>query len=686
MRARSLFVLCALVLLAAVAAAQEEIPILTWTAPPYWVPPAPPKPAPEDAGLLPAEIGALDTEALPTGPLPFIAITPCRLIDTRNPVGTYGGPPLTAGVPRSFPVAGQCGVAADADAVSVNATVTNTQGPGFVALYPEGGTFPGVSNVNYAEAWQTVANAAVIPLGPGGFTALAGVSGTDLLVDVNGYYAPLSAVTSLTGGASTLTGDVTLAAGTSIAITPSGQTLTISGPTSLPPSGTAGGNLTGSYPDPTLAANSVGNSQLQSNSVTAGKIASAQVVKNINAVQDSVTLQGSGAVSVATVGSTITIGAPSGSMVLGPQGDTTLIGAGYTEIAQQVMTAWTPTASTGAPAARNSHTAVWTGSRMIVWGGLNTYPLGDGGLYDPVTDTWIATSATGAPSARYNHAAVWTGTEMVVWGGMQFFGVRADTGGRYDPVANTWTATTTTGAPTARYGHRAVWTGSRVVVWGGHDGAYVNTGGRYDPVGNAWSATTTADAPTARLAHTAVWTGTRMVVWGGLGTGTTYLATGGLYDPAGDTWTATATSGAPTGRYRHTGVWTGTLVVVWGGHDGANFLDTGGSYDPAGDNWAATATAGAPSARYLATSVWIGSRVVVWGGATTGSAYLNDGAQYDPVANAWTALTASGPPGARQLHTAVWTGASMVVWGGDDGATWLGDGGQWRPVSLYVKN
>jgi hypothetical protein len=199
------------VCLGAAAVAQEEIPIQTWPAPPYWAPPAQPQRATEDAEAVVAEIGELDPEALPTEPLPFIGITPCRLIDTRNPAGTYGGPPLAAGVPRSFPVAGQCGVAANAGAVSINATVVNTQGPGFVAFYPEGGSFPGVSNVNYTAAWQTVANAAVVPLGPGGFTALAGVSGTDLIVDVNGYYAPegVRSVFGRTGAVAATAGDYT---------------------------------------------------------------------------------------------------------------------------------------------------------------------------------------------------------------------------------------------------------------------------------------------------------------------------------------------------------------------------------------------------------------------------------------------------------------------------------------------
>ena len=69
------------------------------------------------------------------------------------------------------------------------------------------------------------------------------------------------------------------------------------------------------------------------------------------------------------------------------------------------------------PVARKFHTAVWTGSEMIVWGGTNGSPLNTGGRYNPSADAWTATSTTNAPDARDSHTAVWTGSEMIVWGG-----------------------------------------------------------------------------------------------------------------------------------------------------------------------------------------------------------------------------------------------------------------------------
>jgi hypothetical protein len=95
-------------------------------------------------------------------------------------------------------------------------------------------------------------------------------------------------------------------------------------------------------------------------------------------------------------------------------------------------------------------------------------------------DTWTATSTTNAPAAPDSHTAVWTGTEMIVWGRDANSGV--NTGGRYNPVTDSWTAISMTNAPTARYGHTAVWTGSEMIVWGGNEGpGYSNIGGRYNP-------------------------------------------------------------------------------------------------------------------------------------------------------------------------------------------------------------
>jgi N-acetylneuraminic acid mutarotase len=335
---------------------------------------------------------------------------------------------------------------------------------------------------------------------------------------------------------------------------------------------------------------------------------------------------------------------------------------------------WTPTTLTNAPTGRVGHTAVWTGSEMIVWGGDddNFGYLNTGGRYNPATDSWTATSTTNAPRGRYLHTAVWTGSEMIVWGGYGCIAEHcgfANSGGRYNPSADSWTAISTVNAPAARGSHTAVWspTDSEMIVWGGCTAIgwgcsnVTNSGGRYNPGTDSWTATSTTKAPSARYSHTAVWTGSEMIVWGG-GNG---LNTGGRYNPSTDSWTATSTTNAPSGRYSHTAIWTGSEMIVWGGL--YPDLNTGGRYNPGTDSWTATSTTNAPAARRDPTAVWTGSEMIVWGGVGLCNpycSYLNTGGRYDPNANSWINTSTTNAPEGRSGHKAVWTGGEMIVWGG----------------------
>jgi N-acetylneuraminic acid mutarotase len=338
---------------------------------------------------------------------------------------------------------------------------------------------------------------------------------------------------------------------------------------------------------------------------------------------------------------------------------------------------WTATA--GAPPGRAYHTAVWTGSEMIVWAGDGAGNTG--GRYDPATDRWTATTTINAPSARSNHTAVWTGSEMIVWGG-DYGGTPFNTGGRYNPSADSWIATSTANAPSARYHHTAVWTGGEMIIWGGYDGNNdVNTGGRYNPATDTWIATSTTDAPSARLGHTAVWSGNEMIVWGG-GDCCNGFNTGGRYNPGTDSWTATATSNAPSARGGHTAVWTGSEMIIWGGYSGGP-VNTGGRYNPVSNSWTSTSTTNAPESRTGHSAVWTGTEMIVWGGEGD----LNTGGRYSPSSDSWIATSTSNAPDGRNGHTAVWTGTEMIVWGGyspdvtDTGGRYNPTTDSWVPTS-----
>jgi len=348
---------------------------------------------------------------------------------------------------------------------------------------------------------------------------------------------------------------------------------------------------------------------------------------------------------------------------------------------------WQPTSTVNAPSPRTGHTAVWTGEAMIVWGdsdGSGSTGPGTGGSYDPVDNTWGPTSMMGAPPGRFGHTAVWTGSLMIVWGGTVYSGY-SNTGGRYDPLADSWTPTSPGKGPPACQDPAVVWTGTEMIVWGGSDYLRgVNTGGRYDPALDTWSPTSMIDAPSARSALTAVWTGSVMVVWGGDGISTYGENTGGRYDPVADTWTPTSIVDAPSPRNNHSAIWTGSAMVVWGGqiYDPATFshtyLATGGRYDPVGDTWLATSMTNAPGGRSLHTAVWAADRMLVWGGFG-GSVFLATGGAYDPIANHWTPTSMAGTPAARYEHEAVWTGSRMLIWGGSGGGGLLGSGARYNP-------
>ncbi len=340
---------------------------------------------------------------------------------------------------------------------------------------------------------------------------------------------------------------------------------------------------------------------------------------------------------------------------------------------------WTPLSTTNAPVPRSYHSAVWSGSRMIVWGGISADGddrqgfvggLDTGGRYDPQTDTWAPT-ADDAPVPHAFDATVWTGTEMLVWGG----GIDG-TGTRYDPATNSWRPMSSTGAPAPRQ-VPAAWTGTEMIVFGGVSatGVGLDDGGRYNPTTDSWTAIPAAGGPGVRVAHALAWTGSEFLVWGGNSGWGDYahtLNTGARYRPATGTWTAMSTTNAPTRRNNAAAAWSGTLFLVWGGWDGnvngygsSYFQADGARYDPVANAWTPMSASGAPSARQLAPGVWDGSEFLVWGGqdqVTTGG--VTTGGRYNPATDSWTAMSTNHPPSERYRHTAVWTGTEMLVWGG----------------------
>ncbi|MBI4712575.1 MAG: hypothetical protein HY762_04650 [Planctomycetes bacterium] len=380
---------------------------------------------------------------------------------------------------------------------------------------------------------------------------------------------------------------------------------------------------------------------------------------------------------------------------------------------------WFAVSEDNAPSGRVGHTATWTGTKMVVWGGTNgTIYFNDGGKYNPTTASWapVLPPQPIPIEPRMRHTAVWTGSvaenatgEMIVFGG-QDFNQEYNNGGKYNPNGDIWSAISLRDAPISRTQHTAIWTGTvsnQMVIWGGYyrvGNLYLNSGGVYSPTSNTWVKMSELNAPSGRSNHTACWAPDRkeMLVWGGWD-GSGWLDTGRQYYPITDTWNTTVitTTSAPAARTNHTAVWTGTQMIIWGGLNANNMpLDTGGRYTPSTDSWADTAIGGdVPISRAWHTAICRSDwpyDMIIWGGATntdpnqaiSSSNYktLNSGALYSPLSNTWLALPTINAPASRTNHTAVWTQnwgtPVMIVWGGWDGNNYLNTGGKYNPANL----
>src|SRR5437764_1128828 len=126
-----------------------------------------------------------------TGSLAFFPVTPCRVVDTRQAAGPLGGPTLSGNTSRTFPIlSSSCNVPATAQAYSLNYTVV-PRAPklSFLTTWPTGQSQPTVSTLN-ASTGAITANAAIVPAGTNGDVNVFVTENADLVIDVNGYFAP----------------------------------------------------------------------------------------------------------------------------------------------------------------------------------------------------------------------------------------------------------------------------------------------------------------------------------------------------------------------------------------------------------------------------------------------------------------------------------------------------------------
>jgi uncharacterized repeat protein (TIGR03803 family) len=122
----------------------------------------------------------------------FVTVTPCRLIDTRQTGG-----PIQGGTFRTFPIPqeGGCNIPATATAYSLNVSVVPQGGLGYLTMWPAGVDLrPVVSTLNSVDG-RIKANAAIVPAGTSGAVNVYVTQTTNVILDINGYFAPVSAST-----------------------------------------------------------------------------------------------------------------------------------------------------------------------------------------------------------------------------------------------------------------------------------------------------------------------------------------------------------------------------------------------------------------------------------------------------------------------------------------------------------
>lgn len=347
--------------------------------------------------------------------------------------------------------------------------------------------------------------------------------------------------------------------------------------------------------------------------------------------------------------------------------DANLLASGCALMMTVPAPSWFTSAAVGGASARFGHSAIWDGKRLIIWGGrpvMGSVYLNTGASYLADTDQWEAVSTIDAPSPRWGHTAVWTGTEMLIWGGNAATG-RQNTGGRFLPDRQLWRPIPVTDAPSARTDHVAVWTGAQMFIWGGQNtSGLLNDGGFYAPETGLWSGVTTNDAPAARIGATAIWANNQMLIWGGEGENGVLDSGSQLrFDTSTPYWFAMTSDNAPSPRRGHSAIWTGDKMIVWGGQRDGVPLGDGAAYDPATDAWESLSTTGSPTARFNHAAVWTGQEMLVLGGSN-GAREFASGAAYNPLTGVWRSLSSAGSPLARADAIAVWAGTEVLVFGG----------------------
>lgn len=128
--------------------------------------------------------------------LRLVPMMPCRVVDTRNPAGAFGGPTISGGATRTFVIPqSACGVPVTAQAYSLNVAVVPSGPLAYLRVWPTGQVQPSTSTVN--SDGRVKSTAAIVPAGTSGAVNVFATNTTDVVLDINGYFVLATTPTAL---------------------------------------------------------------------------------------------------------------------------------------------------------------------------------------------------------------------------------------------------------------------------------------------------------------------------------------------------------------------------------------------------------------------------------------------------------------------------------------------------------
>jgi hypothetical protein len=302
------------------------------------------------------------------------------------------------------------------------------------------------------------------------------------------------------------------------------------------------------------------------------------------------------------------------------------------------------------PEVRHHGATRWTGETLLMWGGSvpadTSRPVADGFAFDAGTRVW--TEIAQSPlAARMYPASAWTGTELLVWGGLEGDSLstgQLGDGAAYDPLRREWRALPP--APISARAPLSVWTGEELIVWGtavrvGHP---PRDGAAYRPATGSWRRI--PDAPVELTDAAAVWTGTEFIVFGAKlspadNSPATTHAIGAAYNPTTNRWRRLP--GSALSPQASTAAWSGTEMIAW------DYLADAAAYDPALDRWRRLPGVPVEQAECIPRSIALRARTAVVGEVCGAMVTFDAGRdRWQPVPGParvdwWLELVAAGP-------------------------------------------